>query len=353
MAAQGKSISGRVIYFDYLRIIATMAVIAIHVSAQNFRKVPVDSFDFFVFTFWDSIVRFAVPMFVMISGALFLNPQKTVTFRDLYAKYSLRMVTAFSFWSAVYLLYDFFIDHKKFDNTKDFIVSFAEGPYHLWFLFMIVGLYIIVPLLRKITESPEATRYFLIVAAVFTILIPTLLLIPALSDFKDAFGKMKFHFTLGYPCYFVAGYYLSKTELSKKARRLLYALGLLAFLSTIVLSIVISKDRQKPYAALFENFTLNVALETIAVFVFAKYNLNRMPKSKRVQGLIFAFSKYSFGIYLVHILVLDILNKQCGINTLSFNAALSVPALILGLFVISALISFLLNRIPVVNKYIV
>lgn len=63
----------RTVYFDCLRVLATLGVIIIHVTSFNWGKVSVSSFDWQVLNFYNGIVRFAVPCFVMISGALFLE----------------------------------------------------------------------------------------------------------------------------------------------------------------------------------------------------------------------------------------------------------------------------------------
>ena len=71
--------NGRILYFDFLRIFATLAVMVLHVAAQNWYGTSVPSFEWQTFNFFDSIVRWGVPIFVMISGALFLNKRELHT----------------------------------------------------------------------------------------------------------------------------------------------------------------------------------------------------------------------------------------------------------------------------------
>lgn len=70
----------RTIYFDYLRVMATLAVIMLHMSAQNWYVSDVNGYNWQVFNLYDSIVRWGVPVFVMISGALFLK--KGIVFKS-------------------------------------------------------------------------------------------------------------------------------------------------------------------------------------------------------------------------------------------------------------------------------
>ena len=69
----------RVWYLEYLRIIATVAVIVLHVAAQNFYGVGVESFAWKVFNCANGLVRWSVPIFLTISGALFLDNEKEIT----------------------------------------------------------------------------------------------------------------------------------------------------------------------------------------------------------------------------------------------------------------------------------
>lgn len=84
-------------YCDYLRVFATFAVVVLHVSATNWYITDVNVMEWQAFNFYDSIVRWGVPIFVMISGSLFLG--RDVSLKKIYSKYILRMVVAFVFWS--------------------------------------------------------------------------------------------------------------------------------------------------------------------------------------------------------------------------------------------------------------
>ena len=73
-----------------------------HVAAYSFKEVDVNTFEWNAINVYSGLARFAVPIFVMISGALFLDPKKDIPIRKIYSKYILRIVIAFVFWSVVY-----------------------------------------------------------------------------------------------------------------------------------------------------------------------------------------------------------------------------------------------------------
>ena len=168
----------RILYLDILRIIAVIAVIVTHTAAQNWHEFAPTTGTWDVFNLFDSAVRFAVPLFCMISGALFLNPEKEVPVKKLYRVHIRRMVTAFIFWS---LFYAAVYTVRYHWSLQQFLYAFFSGSYHLWFLYMIIGFYVSVPVLRKIMKSRKLTDYFLCITLVYTFLIPVLFHLPYVS----------------------------------------------------------------------------------------------------------------------------------------------------------------------------
>lgn len=345
----------RTYYFDYLRILSTFAVIVLHVAAQSIYKSPIASFNWNVLNTYDSLVRWCVPIFVMISGSLFLS--KDFILKNLLLKYSLRIVTAFSFWSAAYVLYDILTSTKKMTKVE-ITGNFIKGEYHLWFCFMIVGLYLLVPFLRKIVSDDKLTRYFLVLGFIFVFLNPQLLdFVSYISKdlrayVNSALNKVNMNFVCGYVFYFVAGYYIDKINLSKPLRLIIYLLGIIGTAVTIYLTAKNSIEAGKLITVHYNYLSLNVLAAAIALFVFAKYNLNIAPASDKFKIFISKISKYSFGAYLVHIMIMQVL-RDLDIFALTFNPILCVPFVSLMIFIISMCISAIINNIPFVKKYIV
>ena len=95
----------RILYPDILRILAVFAVMMLHVSATGFYSNPVQSFTWQVVNFvnfYECMVRWAVPVFVMVSGMFLLNPQKEITLSKLYRKNIFRIVMALITWGLFY-----------------------------------------------------------------------------------------------------------------------------------------------------------------------------------------------------------------------------------------------------------
>ena len=85
MAKEGMT-KERTWYLDYIRIIGTLAVIMLHVSSYHFSAVKVTSSEWAALNFYDAIVRYAVPLFLMLSGALFLSPDKELDLKKAFER---------------------------------------------------------------------------------------------------------------------------------------------------------------------------------------------------------------------------------------------------------------------------
>ena len=106
---------------------ACFAVIILHVAAHNFTKVGVTSLKWQTLNFYDGIARVGVPLFIMISGALFLNPNKDFPIRKIYSKYILKIAIVFIFWAFVYAV----MNYAETNNKLVFFSTLIRGHYHM------------------------------------------------------------------------------------------------------------------------------------------------------------------------------------------------------------------------------
>ncbi|MBQ2661914.1 MAG: acyltransferase family protein [Clostridia bacterium] len=352
----------RIIYFDYLRVFATLALIFAHTAAQNWHTADVTGFAWNVFNVFDSIGRWCVPVFVMISGCIFLS--RDIPIKKLYSKNILRMVISFIVWSLVYAVF--------VEGAAEKLMAAILGHYHMWFILMIIGLYMCLPFIKPIVATDSNTKYFLLLSFIFVFLLPELKnlaldfgqvffntlpeggtladkFIVAINKIYDNIATINVHTVLGFTGFFVLGYYINKTELSKKQRAGIYILGILGFIFTIIVTAFISIKTQSLNQNYYEVLTVNILFNGIAIFTWFKY---RSYPHLKLNRFVKKLSDYSFGVYLVHALVLEQL-ERFGLNTLSFNPLLAVICIGSLVTVISFAISACLHKIPIVNKWLV
>ena len=148
--------NGRLVYADILRVIATFAVIFIHVSAISMTSDIIGTGEWMVMSVYNMLCRWAVPMFVMLSGMFLLDPLKKVTYKDIFFKYILRVLIALIVWGTFYNVIDLYgITNISVPVLFDALYHTlcANTHYHLWFLYLIIGLYIMTPILRSFIKG--------------------------------------------------------------------------------------------------------------------------------------------------------------------------------------------------------
>ncbi len=342
----------RILYLDLLRILAFLGSVSAHVTGQNRFNFEVGSYNWMVNASYDYIVLgSAFPVFIMISGALFLN--RDISIEKIYKKYVLHMAIIFLFWSLVYsVLFELIPGH----GLKAFFSQFIQGHYHLWVLFMISGMYMITPFLRKIVQDKKLTVYFLILAFIFAVVIENAIYLlgvfsaEAYALSQIVINNAHFHFVLGYPVYFVLGYYFNTYEISKKAERWIYILGIISFIACPVTSILFSLDIHEPASP----FLITASFfKSMFVFTLVKNKLSAKPVFQKESKLIQSLSNYTFGAYLVHDIVINGLSYVFHLRTDTFDPLFSIPFIAAIVAILSYASSAILNHIPFIKKHLV
>ncbi|MDO4562837.1 MAG: acyltransferase family protein [Clostridia bacterium] len=336
--------SGRIFYADCLRAAATFAVVVLHVASASWGLADVRTFEWQTLNVYNTATRFCVPIFLMLSGMLFLNPDKKIDIRDIFFKYIPRIAMAFLFWSFLYNSYD--AGHFTFSGV------FTDYHYHLWYLYVIIGLYLVVPLVRHMVNSASRreVEYFLLLSFFFTFVVKTLSQIPTLEWIADISDKFEMHYVIGYMGYFVWGYYLHTYYLGKFQRKMIYICGVMGFLETAVLSGIVSVSTDMHYQLFYSNFSVGVLLMSVAIFVLFKYNCDETKAGIFLKNRIISVAKCSFGMYLVHDFF-NILFGQMGYTALTFNPVFCVLPLSAAVSAASYLVSIVMSKIPFFRSY--
>lgn len=301
---------------DIMRIACTLGVICIHAASGTMEQICV----------------FAVPLFVMISGALWLDGAKTVSISKIWKKNIFRLITAFAFWSFVYAVYGL----SGETTVKKFIYECITGHYHMWFCYMIVGVYMFIPIIRKLKEDKSLYLYFLILSGMIMVIIPSLLKIPAISALQYNIDLLFCKIGIGYIFYFMLGDFLYHHEMKAILRIILYIAGLISF--------IVMNTGLWPGG----DFDIFTAVYTSCIMVLIK-DLSRPLGTIEGRSCIILqnVSRLCFGIYLTHALVL----KMVGKVIIAENAFMD-SVVILVVFTISLMVVYLIDKIPLIRKYI-
>ena len=340
---------------DLLRILAAFMVVLIHVSAQNWYITPSNTFTFNIYNFYDSLVRSAVPIFIMLSGVFFLNPQKEKKIKEIFSKNILKLILIYILWSIIYYCYDVFIQHTKELNLTSFIISTINGPYHFWYIPVIIGLYTISPILIKITQNKNANQIFKYLFIIFMIsctlkTITSISFIPYIEHLKNIINKMPINIICQYYSYFLLGYYMHNFDIPLKKRKIIYILGILSVVICAFLTFIVSNYEAKNIDYFYDNFSIFTFFEACAIFLFFKHHHFKSESIYKKEIKI--ISNCTLGIYIIHILILNSLLHFNIIQINSFTQILSVPIITIIVFIISLLLTYLIKKINIKGKTI-
>lgn len=344
----------RQLHMDLLRILACFSVVMLHSASQFWYILPVKSAEWLASNTYDAMFRFGVPIFVMLSGRFFLSAPGEVNIRKLYSKNILRLLTAFVMWSALYGIVDcaVWVNVDGGFAWESLVSEMFMGRYHLWYLPMLIGIYMILPILKTwITHcSKKNMEYLLIVFVVFKIGLDTLKIINFPAYVTQVFNQFYADLIGSNVGYFVLGYYLYRYPLGRKMQRVIYAGGLVGLIGAIGVSTLDTWMAGAPVATAFDSFSVFTFAVTVAIYVFFQEVIGKKNLQKG-ERLIKELSANTFGIYLMHILAIELLSKY-NINTMSINIAFGIPLLAIVCFVVCGIAAAILRRIPFVGKYI-
>ncbi len=337
---------------DLLRVLAMAAVIWVHTGGMETGVLPTSDKNCQLLIFLKSIMTWEIPVYVMISGRFFLDPQREVSGAKLRRAIS-RLMAAMLAWDAVYLGYGLLTDAYAGLNWKGILSQALIGPYHFWYLYMIIGLYLITPFLRKIAEDRALARYFLLLAWIVSFLTRYAVELPFVGGtVGEMMNYAGMQFLLGYSGYYVLGFYLHRNPPSKKAEIWLYVCGGLCLVLASGANTWLS-FREGAYTERYTNYLApNTMVTAAAVYTFFVKRVPDFPVLERAEHWIMALERSSFGVYLVHALVLEGL-LALGLRPTLVHPLLGMPLITLLTLAISTALVTLIRKIPVVGKKLV
>jgi surface polysaccharide O-acyltransferase-like enzyme len=346
---------------DLIRTVAITLVILLHASIETAPTIDLMSPQ--GITLWwtsdvyNSIARTCVPLFVMLTGALLLQPSKTdeplgVFFKKRWKRVGLPII----FWTGVYFVWGFFVHGDAF-NLTTFMQGTLAGPYyHFWYLYILIGLYLLTPIIRVLVAhaNSKTIQYFLIIWFVGTAIIPLLTLYTAISSQTTWFDQSVFVFT-GLVGYFILGAYVSKMHFRWWP---LLGLYVVATVWTIFGTYLLTWLLGGSYSDFFlDASSFNVIFASLALFMLliaapTQKIESRIPHLSRILALI---SANTLAIYLLHVIVLESLQQgyfgfQLSITTL--NPIIEIPLITALTLLICLAILVPIKKIPHVKDIV-
>ncbi len=304
-------------------------------------------------------VPLGVPLFLMLSGALLLQPSKTdESLRVFFKKRWVRIGLPTFFWGVAYFAWDFLVQKIPFSEAA-IIQGILNGPYtQLWYLYVLVGLYLLTPLLRVIIAHADESliKYFVILWVVGVAVIPFFSLFTSYQLNSNVFVIS------GYAGFFVLGTYLSTVQIRRKTLSILIILGIgLTAVATYVLAATVGGKEMYFFQQYFSptvilaSVMLFLLLFTVKPPVVQKENENRPVKVSGSSRLIQLISQNTLGIFFIHVMIIE--SIQLGyfgfsINRNILDPIIEIPLLTAIVLLVSLAIILLLKKIPYLKRLI-
>ena len=324
----------RVYSFSYLRAAACLAIVLLHTvfCAVSLFPEEASATQALLSNIVVNNMMWAVPCFLMVSGALIALVVFCLLFRALEILVNHEPVNAETLLSGFY---------KIFSGT-----SWS----HVWYLYLMIGIYLLLPFYHKIASNSTAgeLRYLMIVYVIF------LSLVPVLKTFGISVGFYICVSTI-YPFYLFCGY-----ALRQGVWRVNRGLGLLFLLigtAAVVLFTVLKENGTVKAAGVFYGYSsIFVILQSVGVFTLFgcaadKTGAPRKEKSPGVFGkFVLEIDKCSFGIYLIHMIFVRGILKHTKLHPYGAGSPFVLIGLTLGIFLVSFILTWILKKIPGVKK---
>ena len=372
----------RIVWIDWLRVAACFMVMVVH-STEPFYlggegSLIASRADAFWASFFDSIVRCCVPLFVIASS--FLQFPLHYSTGEFLRKRAIRILVPFAIWSIFYAFYW----GEPVSNLKDLIFNFNYAAGHLWFVYMLIGVYLIMPILSPWAEKVQKKELSIYICIwLFTTLIPLFRDYLSTEPLAFAYGPTGiprqalyplwgeaswngygvFYYVSGFIGYLLIGLWLRKfgSEISLKKS---LCIGIPSFLAGFAIVFIgflrrvfISAEGNFPvggpvdmavwWETTWINDTLGVALMTIGLILLFK---NIHAQGAFYNRIVLPVSKASYGMYLAHMVALS---AYAGLfRSLIPSTPLVILTTAVCSFVTVAIAAVLLQRIPKVGKYI-
>ena len=343
-------------YLEVLRLVACILVVGVHVSAFNLEQVPVESLNFKVMNGLDCLSILGVPLFVMISGALFLAPSYEITVKKFYTRKIPRIVFLYFFWLLFYNVVNFLENGTvwNFTNVKKQIVLeslLGKGMYHMWYLPMLAVLYLLTPFLKSFAADRKKCMLFCALGFAYSILLPTALKFefPYRTIVESLYNQFDCSFFGGYVTYYVLGHVLHEyvPKLSAQKKAALGLGGVIAMGIEIAVCNAWSVKTGIMSTILNTPFSVTAFIGAAAIFLLLRDGVSGR-KQKELSGKL---AGLTLGIYLIHPLFLRIYGWLGG-TTLFAPAAIAVPLIVVLITLISGAAVYALSKIPVVKKIV-
>ena len=327
---------------SYLRIFATICVIWLHTCSTLYENPQIFNLDKKQSLFFNAAsqtMSWAVPVFFMITGMLFLQSEKHIKAEDWFFKYTRRILMALIVFGVPYAALKMIMSEGL--NISLFYKSILmvitdTGFGHLWYLYVLIGIYLMMPVLKSFCEKTSVNEMKLVLIAlfVFNFCFP---LLSRLTEYEIAF-----HSQILYPIFYVLMGHCLFENRKKMNKKILY----IVILSCVFMIWIFNVFSFKPEVWTSYDSPL---IAVLAVSIFAIF----IKRKWRNTRLLWEIDRLCFGAYLIHPLFIQFTYRFMKITPIDFCFYPVMTVLFAICFICLAFIStWIMRKIGIIKKYV-
>ncbi len=341
-------------YGDAIRVVGTVAVVVGHVADMPLFSAPPLGHQWWVANIVDAFTRWAVPAYIMLSGALLLDPARLEPAGVYYRKRLTRIGIPLVFWSAFFMLFSVY--YTKWVTPRQAWINLLMGePYaHLHFIFRIAGLYALTPMVRVFLR--QCTRRMLGATVIILLCIWSAdSLVCGFTETKlSAFARFA-----PFMGYYLAGYWLRDVKLS---RGQVWGCALITLLCVAILAVgtgwLVERFGMKGFPSmgmlLYDFLSPVRVVMAITGWLFLTQVFAFKPAvggPGPVRHFITWAAPTTLGLYLIHPAFREILHVH-GYTSTWPNIYAGIPLISLAVYVPSLLLAWVLMKIPYLRRIV-
>lgn len=333
----------KLLWIDLIKVFSSVLIVVNHSISKSYTTLPVSGFDWKVMNFVFMITRMGLPVFIMCSGAGMLTRERGI--KEIWQKSILGLLKIYVGWMVIFGIKDVLQIWINGENATPrvminaFLKCILFGKYHTWFIFMLLGLYAITPLLYGIAQKKELLCYFLLLSAVFTLVLPMVSGVEKLSRVNNVIESICMQFVVGYTLYFLSGYFICHCmeEKWEKYAEVLFAVSAVAGL---MISMWMSERTGTPNQEVYVPFSVCGYLMSVSLMILFKKYCGAERKSVIINKTA-SLQKYGIAVYLIHIMFVEMWTKESGMINLLYGVLI---------WLLSTGIGMIAYRIPIVKR---
>lgn len=342
--------TGQIFAYSNLRAAACVAIVLLHTvfSAVNLFAADASALQRQVSYAISNNMMWAVPCFLMVSGALLLDGDRPLPLKKLFGKYILRVVMAIVVFCLLFRALEIFVNREPltvetaFSGVKEMFTGTSWS--HLWYLYLLVGIYLLLPFFKKmaVNSTDAELRYLLLVLVIFLSLLPALRIWNITSGFTLTLSSI-------YIFYFFCGYAMRRGAL-KIGRGTGAVITLLSTAAITAFSVWRQSGGPQSLDLLYGYSSIFVVLQSVGMFAWFTSSQKAQKAPGRVQKALLVFDACSFGVYLIHMIFVRGILKHTAIQPYGAFSPLIFAGLVLGITAVSFVLTWVLRKIPLVQK---